>query len=47
MAAHASVELVPNGGFECAGGFSGGFETIGSGPDGWTIGGTIDLINTY
>jgi choice-of-anchor C domain-containing protein len=46
-AAHASVELIRNGGFESAGGFSGGFETIGSGLDGWTIGGTVDLINTY
>lgn len=46
-AAHASVELIHNGGFESAGGFSGGFETIGSGLDGWTIGGTVDLINTY
>ena len=45
--AHASVELIHNGGFESAGGFSGGFETIGSGLDGWTIGGTVDLINTY
>ena len=46
-AAHASVELIQNGGFESAGGFSGGFETIDSGLDGWTIGGTVDLINTY
>ncbi|USX16240.1 choice-of-anchor C family protein [Oxalobacteraceae bacterium OTU3CAMAD1] len=46
-AAYASVELIHNGGFESAGGFSGGFETIGSGLDGWTIGGTVDLINTY
>jgi len=46
-AAQASVELIHNGGFESAGGFSGGFETIGSGLDGWTIGGTVDLINTY
>lgn len=46
-AAQASVELINNGGFESAGGFSGGFETIGSGLDGWTIGGTVDLINTY
>ena len=46
-AAQASVELIKNGGFESAGGFSGGFETIGSGLDGWTIGGTVDLINTY
>ncbi|MEO5934977.1 MAG: hypothetical protein ABIQ08_15685 [Duganella sp.] len=35
-AAHASVELIHNGGFESAGGFSGGFETIGSGLDGWS-----------
>ena len=46
-AAHASVDLINNGGFESAGGFSGGFETIGSGLDGWTIGGTVDLVNTY
>jgi choice-of-anchor C domain-containing protein len=46
-ATHASVELIKNGGFESAGGFSGGFETTGSGLDGWTIGGTVDLINTY
>ncbi len=46
-AAHASVELIHNGGFESAGGFSGGFETIESGLDGWTIGGSVDLINTY
>lgn len=46
-AAHASGELIHNGGFESAGGFSGGFETIASGLDGWTIGGTVDLINTY
>lgn len=47
--AHASSELIVNGGFEsAANAFSGNFVTLGSGLDGWTINaGTVDLIHSY
>ena len=47
--AHASPELIANGGFESpVNAFSGNFITLGSGLDGWTINsGNVDLINNY
>ncbi|WP_332852472.1 choice-of-anchor C family PEP-CTERM protein [Duganella sp. S19_KUP01_CR8] len=47
--AHASSELIVNGGFEsAANAFSGNFVTFSSGLDGWTINdGSVDLIRSY
>jgi choice-of-anchor C domain-containing protein len=47
--AHASVELINNGGFESpVNAFSGNFITLSSGLDGWSIdSGSVDLIRSY
>jgi choice-of-anchor C domain-containing protein len=44
--AHASSELIVNGGFESSD-FSGNFLPMTSGLNGWTITGSVDLINSY
>jgi choice-of-anchor C domain-containing protein len=46
--AQASAELIVNGGFESANGFTGSFQPLSSGLVGWSIdSGSVDLINAY